>query len=187
MFENFLLVAAIDWPKTIIGSLVLTAIATFCNLIMNAGRAGASRSSASQTLMGMRAAGEAMETRLHTAVRRVMILTMTADGQLDDSEMQSIRNLYRQLTRTELTKDEIASEAARIQASGTSMRDTVRDVAPHLTADGKGLLIKAALIVAASDGVLKGEEQKRMVELAQAMDMPPEHFNSVVASVIHVA
>jgi tellurite resistance protein len=123
----------------------------------------------------------ALDADLHQAAEAVMILMMAADGRIEESEIKVIQGVYRQLAHEELPKERISRRAEELKRSSTDMHRAVRRIAPNLAAGGKELLLKAALFVAASDGKLQEQETDRLLELAQALKMPPQQFNSVLA------
>jgi tellurite resistance protein len=110
----------------------------------------------------------------------VLILMMLADGVVEEEEVVAIQEVYAKLANEELSRDRIDNEMHRARTDKTSLKDYLAEVASTLNDSGKELVIRAALMVAASDGDIAEEEQAMLIELGNALEIPPAHFNTIL-------
>ncbi len=122
----------------------------------------------------------AFEAEFHHAMRDVMMLMMLADGHIDDSEVETIQAIYRQLADRELLATTVRNDADRLQ--GKSVHSVLEPLAGTLNESGKELVIKAAIMVAFADGEFAEEEKQLLGDIAGAIQMTPAHFKGVLAS-----
>jgi tellurite resistance protein len=121
-----------------------------------------------------------MEAEFHTAVKRVMVLMMLADGKIDDEEVETIRLVYGKLAKRELSKDDVSREVESSKADGRGLRQYLASVVGSLNDAGKEIVVKAAYFVAAADGNVSTEETNLLAELAGALEMSPSSFKAVM-------
>jgi tellurite resistance protein len=121
-----------------------------------------------------------MEAEFHTAVKRVMVLMMLADGKIDDEEVETIRMIYGKLTKGEITKEDVDREVAASKTDGRGLRQYLASVVGSLNEAGKEVVVKAAYFVAAADGNVSSEETNLLAELAGALEMSPSRFKTVI-------
>ena len=110
-----------------------------------------------------------------------MIGMMLADGNIEDSEVESIRDIYGQLANSEVTEAQIRREIEHVEAAGSGVLDDLREVGAYLNEHGKELVMKAAFMVAAADGTVQEEESILLNEIAGAIGMSPAHFRGIMA------
>jgi tellurite resistance protein len=127
------------------------------------------------------AAATNFEAEFHKSIRRVMILMMLADGEIGDSEIQSIQQIYSEISGSQISQSDVRKEIAIAYQENLPVTDYLKRVSPYLNDNGKELVLRSAFIVAAADGVLQKEERKLLTEIAQAIQMSPSHFRGVLA------
>jgi tellurite resistance protein len=125
----------------------------------------------------------AIEAEFHTAVKRVMVLMMLADGRIDDEEVETIRAIYEKLARVDLSKEDVTREVEASRADGRGLRQYLSGIAGTLNDTGKEIVVKAAYFVASADGNVTIEETNLLAELASALEMSPTHFKEAIAKV----
>lgn len=121
-----------------------------------------------------------MQAEFHTAVKRVMILMMLADGRIDEEEVETIRSIYGKLAKGDLSREDVDREVLASKADGRDLRAYLAGMVGSLNDDGKEIVVKAAYFVAAADGHVSDEESNLLAELAGALEMSPSHFKSIV-------
>lgn len=126
-------------------------------------------------------AGKAeFEAEWQRVMRRVLILMMLADGVVEEEEIVAIQEVYAKLAGDDLDRDRIENEMHRARTDKTSLKDYLAQVASTLNDNGKELVVRAALMVAAADGDIADEEMAMLVELGNALEIPPSHFNTIL-------
>lgn len=121
-----------------------------------------------------------VEAEFQTAVKRVMVLVMMADGHIDPQEIETIQLVLGKLVEREVTRAEVDREIERARTDALGIRAYVESVAPRLNDSGKETVVKAAYFVAAADGRIADEETALLAELATALEMSPARFKSIV-------
>ena len=121
-----------------------------------------------------------MEAEFHTAVKRVMVLMMLADGKIDDEEVETIRTIYGKLAKRELSKEDVDAEVKASKADGRGLRPYLSSIVGTLNDAGKEVVVKAAYFVASADGNVSPEETSLLGELAGALEMSPSNFKKVM-------
>jgi tellurite resistance protein len=121
-----------------------------------------------------------IEAEFHTAVKRVMVLMMLADGRIDDEEVETIRIIYGKLAKRDLSKEDVTQEIAASKSDGRGLRQYLASVVGSLNDSGKEVVVKAAYFVASADGNVSTEETNLLGELAAALEMSPAHFKTVI-------
>ncbi len=114
------------------------------------------------------------------AIRRVMILMMMADGRIEASEIGTMQKIYNRLTDTFISEAEIRADIRKAEEADVGVVPFLRTVMPFLNNAGKEFVIKAAIMVAASDGTFQEEEKTFMGEVATALEMSPAHFRGIL-------
>jgi tellurite resistance protein len=123
---------------------------------------------------------KAFEAEFERAVKRVMVMMMLADGNVEAAEVERIRQVYENLAKVQLTEADVHAEADKARAEKQSLDQFLQGVASKLNDSGKELVIRAAMLVAAADGNLAEAELKLLAEIARALGMSPAHFKGVI-------
>jgi tellurite resistance protein len=123
----------------------------------------------------------AFEAEFHSAVRRVMVLMMLADGKIDEEEISTIQTVYGKIAKKDVARTEVEREIEAAKKDGRGLQPYLKSVVGRLNDSGKEIVIKAAIFVAAADGKVTDEETTLLAELASALEMSPTHFKSVIA------
>lgn len=125
------------------------------------------------------------EAQFHKGIRAVMVQMMMADGAIDDSEIETARQIYRRATGTELSESTLRSEAKSLGwRSESKLLESLSSLSGALNAHGKEMIVKVALWIAAADGRFEDEEQSLLFRIGEAMDMSSAHVKGVVAEMI---
>ena len=130
------------------------------------------------------AESEQAQAEYHQAIQRVMVHMMLADGKIESSEVETIRNVYTKLANTELSPAQIhqqIKEIKEIEAAGDGVLDELQAMGPYLNEHGREMVLKAAIMVADADGTIQHEEQELLTKIAEAIGMSPAHFRGILA------
>ncbi|HLL25031.1 MAG TPA: TerB family tellurite resistance protein [Kofleriaceae bacterium] len=132
-------------------------------------------------------AAEAEEAEFHKAVRRVLVMMMLADGVIEESELDAIQTILGKLEDREVTRAEIDVEITRTQSETVDIEGYCRGMAGYLNDAGREMVVKAAILVAGSDGTLHESEREALETIATALNMSRAHFSGVVADMMRDA
>jgi hypothetical protein len=114
-------------------------------------------------------------------VRRVMVLTMLADHEVQEEEISVIQRVYQQLTGRELTRAELDHDMLQARRSGVSAVTYARAIASRRSAEEKEWLIRGAFHVAAATGELSDRRMEQLKDLPTVLGVEPERFRQIVA------
>ena len=96
-------------------------------------------------------------------------------------EVAVIKDIYGQLTGSEISDEGVRAEIIEAETRTGSVTDSLRELSGGLNGAGKEMVIKAAFLVAAADGVFQDEEMALIGEIANALEMSKAHVNGVIA------
>ncbi len=127
------------------------------------------------------AAREQMRTHFCETLKQVMVQVLLADERVHDAEIETVRNLFRKVSGQELGEDELRAEIRSAEASPDRTLEELNRMAAMLGDDSKETIIKAALLVASSDGEIDANERELIQHVAGAIQMSPAHMRGVLA------
>jgi tellurite resistance protein len=130
-----------------------------------------------------KAESDAFEAEFQIAVKRVMVMMMMADGRMDDHEVQTIKEIYSKIAGVELSDLDLAQEVAN---EDTDITGYLQTVVGSLNDQGKELVVKAALLVAAADGEFQEEERELLHRIGLALEMSPAHLDGVIGEMLTI-
>ncbi len=126
---------------------------------------------------------ETARAEFHPTMRRIMILMLLADGDIDDIEIEMIKGVYAKVSGYALTDEEIREEIDLAAQEKMKVNEYLKKVTPYLNKTGKARVLKSAYYVASADGVFHDGEQALMEEISEALGMEPTHYQSVIDSI----
>ena len=127
-------------------------------------------------------AGQAeFEVQFHKAIKRVMVEMIMADGVMDEDETNTVRNVYGQIAGSELSEEGVRDEIALAKRENKGVDEVLTAFASSLNDSGKEMVIRAAYLVAASDGEFQKEEKELISRIANALDMTPAHLRGTLS------
>ena len=104
-------------------------------------------------------------------IKRVMVLTMLADGEIEDDEVVSIQKQYSEMTGRQLTVEQVQREAREAQEDGQDVAAYLGPLGRSLDDDDRRMIVRAAHAVASSDGFVLEEEEGTLHQIAEALGM----------------
>jgi hypothetical protein len=114
-------------------------------------------------------------------IKRVMVLTAVAGGDVGYLQAEAIRDFYKGFAGATLTQEEIDKEVDLARQAGVGPVEYAQRFAGQLNEHGKELVIKAAHAVAAAGGGLGEDGHELLQDLAGALGMSPAHFRGTLA------
>ena len=124
-----------------------------------------------------------VEAESQAGIKRTMVLMCLADGVIDDKEVAEIRRIYTEVAGKEIAESQVWDEIARAREDGRQLTEYLSSLVGVLNDRGKELIIRAAFLVAASDGDFQEPEQHLMVELGEALEVSSARLRSVLGSI----
>jgi len=114
-------------------------------------------------------------------IKRVSILTALADGDLEDSEEEAIRDVYQGLSGQTIDTATLQREISQARQAQATPAAYAKRMAETLNEHGKEVVVKAALRVAMADGPLNVQEEQALDDLAAGLNMTQAHYRGIMA------
>jgi len=125
---------------------------------------------------------EAIEAEYFSAIKTVMIQMLLADGVIDDSEIDTVLQVYQKITDVKLGKFQLKEEIKAIEASDEGFEQALTNLQGCLNDEGKERVITAAYHVAMADGEFQEEEKIMLAEIGELLGMSKAHLQGVISS-----
>ncbi len=129
-------------------------------------------------------ADEEFEAEFQTAVKRTMVLMALADGVIDPEEVTTICDVYTKIAKKTVTPEAVHAEIEAARADGQGVEEYLSGLLGSLNDSGKELVVRAAFMVAASDGDYSEDEQELMKLIGKSLQMSSAHLNGVIAEML---
>lgn len=126
---------------------------------------------------------EAVEAEYHSAIKKVMIHMLLADGVIDNAEVNTVLEVYHRITGSHIEKATLLDEISAIEKSKEDFSDTLLNLQGCLNDEGKEMVVKSALYVALADGEFQEEEKTMLTKIGTDLGMTQAHIQGVVSSV----
>ena len=126
-------------------------------------------------------AQEQMRSYLFETLKQVMVQVLLADERVDDNEVATVLNVFRQVSGEELSETELRVEIRAAEASPEATLEKLVNLGAMLDDRAKEMIVKAALLVASSDGAIDANERELIQHIAAAIEMSPAHMRGVIA------
>ena len=124
------------------------------------------------------------EARFREAIKRTMVMMMLADGAVDESEVQTIRDIFGKIAGRPIERAEVEQEIQAAKSDRRGIEEYLGGVLGMLNEKGKELVVKAAFFVAAADGKFEDSEKEMLGRIAKALQMTSAHFQGIVQELI---
>lgn len=112
-------------------------------------------------------------------LRRVMVLMMAADDEVDPDEVTTIIRVYKETTGEDITAEALQSEADALP-EGMKLGECAGQLAQELDEQARLRVLGAAFAVAAADGFVVEEEDEMLVRLASDLEIAKPAFEAAI-------
>jgi len=123
-----------------------------------------------------------IEAEYHTAIKKVMLHVLLADGVVDESEVETAQSIYQRVTGSQVDKEQLRAEIDEVRKSEEALSGCLRSLQGALNDSGKEMVIKAAFYVAMADGEFQEDEQRLVLQIGSDLGMTSAHVQGVVSS-----
>jgi len=121
------------------------------------------------------------EAEFHKAVKLTMIQMLLSDGSIEESEVETAREVYERLTNAPLDQDAFLSEIERADHDPSALMHTLSRLGGQLNDHGKEMVVRSAYLVAIADGEFHEDEVRFISEVGQALGMTQAHLKGILA------
>ncbi len=125
-----------------------------------------------------------IEEQVFVHILRVMVLTMIADGTIENREVEAIQAYYRSLTGKSISHDEIAAQVQQARRARVTANTYAASVAKKLGDLHKDRMIQGAFLVATSAGNLQPPQLAELTQLPQALGVDEKRFRYLIEELV---
>ena len=123
------------------------------------------------------------ESYIHLAMKRIMVMMMMVDEKIEDSEIETIKEIMTSITEDEVTDAEIDEEIKFIREEPDNPESFLKTMFPHMNEQGRELVYKACYYVSISDGELDVSEEKLLKSVAKILQLSNAHIKGIEAEI----
>ncbi len=124
----------------------------------------------------------AIEAEYHSAIKKVMIHILLADGIINDAEVDTVQDIYHRITGNQIDRTKFLDEINLIETNNEDLSRMLINLQGSLNDEGKEMVIKAALYVALADGEFHDEENLMLAKIGKDLGMTKAHIQGVISS-----
>jgi tellurite resistance protein len=106
-----------------------------------------------------------------------------ADGNVDESELATIRAVYKQITGEVINADDIDTTPYSVQSCGLSFADKLALERDRLTRELKETILSSAYLVLLADGRVSARERKKLMDFVTALKISEVHRSIIFEDV----
>lgn len=118
-----------------------------------------------------------------TAILQAMLATSIADGEIHDSEVQTVATIYKKLFGATVDPAWLKQTAAEMLQNKFNVEEALSDKRSLIDPDLRPMVLKAACFVAAADGKIDPKESAILGSIAVALQMPRTDASQVFEQV----
>ena len=115
------------------------------------------------------------------AMRKLLIMMILADGKVEDAEIHMFHKVYKDLADDYVA--DIYKEIDTVRTENKLPHQYLKEVSATLNDQGKSDIIKASMMIAASDGDIDPSEVRMVEQFGKALDMRPTEVKAIIDSV----
>jgi len=123
---------------------------------------------------------EKFQAEYDDAIKKIMILMSLADGKIEESEIDSILAIYEKITSAKMERDKLVNEIEEVKQSNKEIIDYTSSLRGQLNDQGKEMIIKAAFLIATSDGEFHETEQDLLTQISSSLDLSSAHLRAIL-------
>ena len=123
----------------------------------------------------------AFEAEFHLAIKRIMIEMVISDDEVEDKEIQTLIGIYKHLTEKDLSSESLQREIDNAKKKSIGIPSLLNSIAGNLNDHGKEMVVRAAYLIAAADGVIHDKEIESLGLLQTALQLSPAHFKGILS------
>jgi uncharacterized tellurite resistance protein B-like protein len=123
------------------------------------------------------------ESLYRTGIKKVMTMMMLADGEIKDSEIAMMKDIYRKVSEDDLLDYEIEEGIDNCKRYPTDMEEYITDLFPFLNENGREMIFKISYYVAIADGKYRREEEKLLKKIGKILQLSSAHIKGIIAEI----
>ena len=114
------------------------------------------------------------------AATKIMASMILADGEVEDAELDMMRQLMADLFGREVERAEVDQAVSGLQSNPEDCVSVAQSFAPFLNPNGAEVVLRSAVLIAVSDGDFAPEEQRMVGDIGAALGLSGAHIRGIV-------
>lgn len=115
------------------------------------------------------------------AMRKLLIMMILADGKVEDAEIHMFHKVYKDLADDYVA--DIYKEIEAVRIENKQPHQYLREIVSFLNEEGKRDLLKASMMIAASDGDIDPSEVRMVEQFGRSLEMRPTEVREIIDSI----
>lgn len=129
---------------------------------------------------GPGSAAQFAKPAFRSALARVLVRMASAEGDFNAAEVERIGLMFQQITGEPFDKGTDQAEISSVIAGFGTVKEDVKAISGALDETGKEFMLRLAIMVAATDRMLHGDELNLARDLAAALGVPKERLDTII-------
>jgi len=118
-----------------------------------------------------------------SAITKVMISVLLADGVIDDAEITTLQDVYQRVVGKGIDKETVLREIETLKKSGDATTDSLSMIHNKLNSQQKERMIRAAMFIALSDGEFHPDEEHLIEKFGKNLRLKRTKVREIIESV----
>ena len=114
-----------------------------------------------------------------SATLDIMVSMAMSDGKVDASEIKDIVKYFKKITNMDLSKEMILNTVKKIEVKNLTTEVIASSISPYLNNSGKESTLRAAILIAKSDGKVVKKEIEMLHNLSIYLSIPKAFANGI--------
>ena len=115
------------------------------------------------------------------AIKKVLIMMILADGKVEDAEISMFHKVYKDVADSVVP--DIYKEIEKVREENKVPRQYLKQVSAYLNEDGKKAIVRAAMMIAASDGEIDPSEVRMVENYGKALELRTLEVREIIDSI----
>ncbi|MEX1000999.1 MAG: TerB family tellurite resistance protein [Crocinitomicaceae bacterium] len=115
------------------------------------------------------------------AVKKLLIMMILADGKVENAEIHMFHKVFKEITNDAV--GDIYKEIEAVRSENKQPRQYLKEVASMLNDEGKKDILKASMMIAASDGDIDEAEVRMVENFGKALEMRMSEVKEIIQQI----
>lgn len=124
---------------------------------------------------------EKMLSEKQKAIKKLLIMMILADGKVEDAEIHMFHKVYEEIANHHVV--DMYKEIEDVRTENKLPHQYLKEVETMLNDEGKNDIIRASMMIAASDGDIDPSEVRMVENFGKALKMKPAEVRTIIDSI----
>jgi len=123
------------------------------------------------------------ESLYRQGIKKVMTMMMLSDGQIEDSEIAMMKDIYSKVADDDLLDYEIEEEIDNCKRYPEDVENLIEDLFPYLNEHGREMIFKVSYYMAIADDKFRKEEGILVKKIGKILQLSSAHMKGIIAEI----